>query len=232
MQIEHFTPEIFGTFWLRGILFVILFISSLFFIGKNSSKKTQLYLLYGMGIYQLVSSIGLDLSRIVDGTFLLSSHLPLQMCGITAYLSGIVVFYRKQFIFEFLYFWGLAGFIHSVLTPEFTTEVNTFTIINYYLSHSLIFVVPVWLMLMMDMRLKIGSWWTNFLYTQPLLIFVMIINWSVGGNYMYLAEAPLAENPLIFTRVWPWYILTFEFLVIAHFLIFYYFGKKSSIDKA
>ena len=156
MHIEHFTPEIFGTFWLRGILFVIFFISALFLIGKNSSKKTQLYMLYGMGIYQLVSSIGLDLGRIANGTFLLSSHLPLQMCGITAYLSGIIVFYRKQFIFEFLYFWGLAGFIHSVLTPEMTTEVNTFTIINYYISHALIFVVPVWLMLMMDMRLKVG----------------------------------------------------------------------------
>ena len=232
MQIEHFTPEIFGTFWLRGILFAILFVSSLFFIGKNSSKKTQLYLLYGMGIYQLASSIGLDLGRIVNGTFLLSSHLPLQMCGITTYLSGIIVVYRKQFIFEFLYFWGLAGFIHSVLTPEFTTEINTFTIINYYVSHSLIFVVPVWLMLMMVMRLRIGSWCTNFLYTQPLLLFIMIVIWSVGGYYMYLAEAPLAENPLIFTRVWPWYILTFEFLAILHFLVFYYFGKKSSIDKA
>lgn len=187
-------------------------------------------MLYGMGIYQLASSIGLDLDRIVNGTFLLSSHLPLQMCGITAYLSGIIVFYRKQFIFEFLYFWGLAGFIHSVLTPEMTTEVNTFTIINYYISHTLIFVVPVWLMLMMDMRLKVGSWWTNFLYTQPILIFIMIVNWLVGGNYMYLAEAPLAENPLIFTRVWPWYILTFEFLVIPHFLLFYYFGKKSSAN--
>ena len=85
-------------------------------------------------------------------------------------------------------------------------------------------------MLMMDMRLKVGSWWTNFLYTQPILIFIMIVNWLVGGNYMYLAEAPLAENPLIFTRVWPWYILTFEFLVIPHFLLFYYFGKKSSAN--
>jgi uncharacterized membrane protein YwaF len=75
----------------------------------------------------------------------LASNLPLHLCGLSGILAGIVVFYRKQMLFEFLYFFGLVGFIHSVLTPEFTGGTSTWKIFDYYVGHSMLIIIPVWL---------------------------------------------------------------------------------------
>lgn len=195
-------------------------------------KKTRLYLTYSMGIYQLVSAFSPWLiPNVFNGKFVLASDLPLEMCGLSGILAGIVIFYRNQILFEFLYFWGICGFIHSIISPEFTGgDPSNFQVFDYYVGHSMIFIVPVWLMVFMGRSLTKGALWRIALYTQPVLLFVGTINWLVGGNYMYLAEAPIANNPLILTREWPWYILLFEFLMIIHFILLYLPAKKSSVS--
>ena len=81
-------------------------------------KKTRLYLTYSMGIYQLVSAFSPWLiPNVFNGNFVLASDLPLEMCGLSGILAGIVIFYRNQTLFEFLYFWGICGFIHSIISP-------------------------------------------------------------------------------------------------------------------
>ena len=70
-------------------------------------KKTRLYLTYSMGIYQLVMAFAPELAQIYNGKFVLASDLPLEMCGLSGILAGIVIFYRNQTLFEFLYFWNL-----------------------------------------------------------------------------------------------------------------------------
>jgi len=52
------------------------------------------------------------------------------------------------------------------------------------------------------------------------LIIVMPLNFYLGSNYMYLAEPPQANNPLII-GVWPYYLLWFELFIIILMSIFY-----------
>jgi uncharacterized membrane protein YwaF len=54
-----------------------------------------------------------------------------------------------------------------------------------------------------------------------LILFIGTANYLIGSNYMYLAERPLVNNPMIIGD-WPWYILGFEFIGIVHILIFYF----------
>ena len=37
---------------------------------------------------------------------------------------------------------------------------------------------------------------------------------------MYLAEKPMANNPLLFGE-WPWYIIGLEFVLILHIIVIY-----------
>ncbi|MFN4808824.1 MAG: hypothetical protein ACK5F9_03220, partial [Bacteroidota bacterium] len=47
-----------------------------------------------------------------------------------------------------------------------------------------------------------------------------IFNWTTDSNYMYLSAPPIVDNPLIIGD-WPWYILVFEALALAHFAFLY-----------
>ena len=116
--IEHWAPQIGGQFWWGGLIFALIFVPLMFFIGKNLSKENRDYMLYGMGVYQLGKTFMVQMSHVLSDNYILATHLPLQLCAISGILAGVIVFYRKQMLFEFLYFFGIVGFIHSILNSR------------------------------------------------------------------------------------------------------------------
>ena len=96
MAVEHWAPEIGGQFWWNGVFFVLLFVPLMIFVGKKLSEEHRNYMLYGMGIYQLGVKFANQISPILSDSYILATHLPLQLCSISGILAGVVVFYRKQ----------------------------------------------------------------------------------------------------------------------------------------
>jgi uncharacterized membrane protein YwaF len=52
----------------------------------------------------------------------------------------------------------------------------------------------------------------------------MPFNFYVGGNYMYLAEPPQVNNPLVIGE-WPYYVLWFEVFLVPLLLFLFYLSK-------
>ena len=226
MAVEHWAPEIGGQFWWNGVFFVLLFVPLMIFVGKKLSEDYRNYMLYGMGIYQLGVKFGSQISYVLSDNYILATNLPLQLCSISGILAGVVVFYRKQILLEFLYFFGIVGFIHSILTPEFTGGTSAWNIFDYYVGHSMLFIVPIFLMMFYGFRLRKHAWWTSFIYLQLIVVVVSQVNAIIGNgaNYMYLAEAPIADN--IFILQDPYHILGFELAALAHFYILDLIARK------
>ena len=226
MAIEPWVPEIGGQFWWNGVFFVLLFVPLMIFVGKKQSEEYRNYMLYGMGIYQLGVKFANQISPILSDSYILATHLPLQLCSISGILAGVVVFYRKQILLEFLYFFGIVGFIHSILTPQFTGGTSTWNIFDYYVGHSMLFIVPIFLMMFYGFRLRKNAWWTSFIYLQLIVVIVSQANVIIGNNanYMYLAEAPIADN--IFILQDPYHILGFELAALAHFYLLDLIARK------
>ncbi len=224
MAIEPWVPEI--GFWWTGVFFVLLFVPLMIFVGKKLSEEHRNYMLYGMGIYQLGVKFANQISPILSDSYILATHLPLQLCSISGILAGVVVFYRKQILLEFLYFFGIVGFIHSILTPQFTGGTSTWNIFDYYVGHSMLFIVPIFLMMFYGFRLRKNAWWTSFIYLQLIVVIVSQANVIIGNNanYMYLAEAPIADN--IFILQDPYHILGFELAALAHFYLLDWIARK------
>ena len=226
MAVEHWAPEIGGQFWWNGVFFVLLFVPLMIFVGKKLSEEYRNYMLYGMGIYQLGVKFGSQISYVLSDNYILATNLPLQLCSISGILAGVVVFYRKQILLEFLYFFGIVGFIHSILTPEFTGGTSAWNIFDYYVGHSMLFIVPIFLMMFYGFRLRKHAWWTSFIYLQLIVVVVSQVNAIIGNgaNYMYLAEAPIADN--IFILQDPYHILGFELAALAHFYLLDLIARK------
>lgn len=154
--------------------------------------------------------------------------LPLQLCGISKILGAIILIKFNQRIFEFILLLGMAGALQAILTPQFEIPVTTYSTIEYYMSHTSILLIPLYLFYVQDRRVKKFAWLYTFILGITILCAVGIINYFVQGNYIFLCAPPLAPNPLL-VGSWPYYLigfLVFGFINISLFyLIFEKWGK-------
>ena len=159
------------------------------------------------------------------GLWSIKTSLPIHLCGISGILAGIMMFRSSHYGFEFLALIGSPGALHALLTPQLNHGTIPFLIFKYYVSHAGIVLVPLFLAVVLGYRIKRSSWYRVLLLCQVLLIIIGLTNYFIGANYMYLAEKPLVNNPMVVGE-WPWYILGFEILGLVHILIFYYGYRK------
>lgn len=109
----------------------------------------------------------------------------------------------------------------SVLTPQMNGyDGSDFAYLEYYIRHVLIFLLPLYMLQNLNIRPSKYSVLTSFIIINVLLVFIMPLNFYLGSNYMYLAEPPQANNPLII-GVWPYYLLWFEVFIVVLMFIFY-----------
>ena len=154
-----------------------------------------------------------------------SSSLPLHLCGITGLLSAMMMIKNKQMGFEFILMPGFAGALHALLTPQLNHGGDTIQVINYYIGHSGILIVAVYLAIVEGYRLRKSSWIKSFLLIQVLLIFLGFMNWVLDANYMYLCSPPIVNNPLIIGP-WPYYLAFFEIIGLLHIIVLYFIFRK------
>ncbi len=219
-MIPHETLEIFSNAWWQTNLITILIISFFLTLGKLINKKNKEFLAKAIGSILILRAIGIHFYLNHLNLWTIESSLPLHLCGLSAILSGIVLFWRKQWAYECLYYWGLPGAFHSFLSPEFTNGTEGLLFIEYYVSHGGIFLSALYLTLLLDMKPRKNSWWKIFLWTQLLIPIIGTINWFLNANYMYMCTKPIAENPLLFGE-WPWYFIGMEIAALLHFFMIY-----------
>ena len=219
-MIPHETLEIFSSLWWQSNTITFLLILTLLFLGKCIKVNNREKLARFIGMVLIMRTVGIHFYWSHLGIWTIESSLPFHLCGLSAILSGIVLFWRNQLAYECLYYWGIVGAFHSLLTPEFTIGRNGLLFYEYYLSHGGIILSALYLTFLLGMRPRKGSWLKIFLWSQLLIPIIGCINWILKSNYMYLCIKPIANNPFLIGE-WPWYIIGIEFAAILHFIIVY-----------
>ena len=120
-MIPHETLEIFSSIWWETNILTIGIIILLLLAGKFSNPINKELLAKIIGSVLIFRAIGVHFYWDYLGIWTIESSLPLHLCGLSAILSGIVIFWRNQLAYECLFYWGLPGAFHSLMTPEFTT---------------------------------------------------------------------------------------------------------------
>jgi len=220
-MIPHETIELFGSLWWSAILITVFFITIILWWGRNKATPDQIKTAsMVIGIVLISRAVLIHPYQMYLGMWTMKSSLPLQMCGIAAWLSGIVMFTRNQRIYEVLYFWGLPGAFHSLMTPEFTLSSSGFWFFEYYLSHGGIILGALWVTLILNKSPSKGSWWKMFLWTQLVIPIVGGINYLINANYMYICAPPVVDNPFVAGQ-FPEHLIVLEFAGLLHFIIVY-----------
>ena len=139
----------------------------------------------------------------------LKDHLPLHVCGVGLYLTAFVLVRANQVAYELAYFWGLAGTLQAVITPNIVEGFPSYPFVQFFITHSGIVTGVLFATLAMNMRPKRRAVLRVFLLTNALMLVLIPINLLLDANYMFICSPPKGEA-IFFFLPWPWYILFME----------------------
>jgi hypothetical integral membrane protein (TIGR02206 family) len=147
--------------------------------------------------------------------------LPMHLCDWACFTALIAFATRNQTAYELTYFWGLAGTLQAVLTPDLNFDFPDLRFITFFVSHCGIIVALVYLTLGLGFRptgksiIKVALWGQFYLATTGL------VDWLFVANYGYLRAKPINPSLLDYFGPWPWYILTLEILAVVFYSFWY-----------
>lgn len=232
---EDFVIDPFSNEWWIYTIIVTTVIFLVLWISKRQSKKIQNYIgnaLSGIAAFLIIIW---QIHFVYTDTWSAAVSLPFHLCGISKVVGAIILIKFNQRWFEFILLLGMGGALQSIFTPFLEIPRSAFAITEYYFSHSMIIIMPLFLFYVKGHRLTKNAWLYGFLRGLVILAIVGLINYYVKGNYILLCEKPLADNPLLIGP-WPYYLsgfIVFGFIniVLFHFL-FNWWGKRLDAKEA
>ena len=118
-----------------------------------------------------------------------------------------MLFHRNYGIFEILYFWGFAGAVQAILTPDSRGyNFPHFHYFWYFTTHGSVLLAVMWMLIIEKVRPTWHSWRKTFIITSLYAVIVYPINVFTGGNYMLLMQKPPVPTLADFLDVWPGYL--------------------------
>jgi hypothetical integral membrane protein (TIGR02206 family) len=149
--------------------------------------------------------------------------LPLHLCDFSALLLTYMLLTEDYRGFQQGYYWGMAGGVMALLMPEL--EKDDWYVVPFFLWHIFVVIAPFYLVFTKGLRPTHAGIFQTAKWTVALSIFVALVNWLVGANFMFLCEAPMAVAGLF--PPFPWHNPLTLFLGIIIFYAFYFpFAKK------
>ena len=167
----------------------------------------------------------------------IQTDLPLHLCHFAYWFSVICLicqlynYKNKQFYFNCAYFLGFSGAFQGILTVDLTGIYTFGDMLALHLQHSFIIMNILWLIFAYRFTFNLKGVLQAFIFTNIIILFVGVINWMIGSNYMFLCSPPAVDNPLLIGE-WPYYLIALEvifflygYILCIPFLIIKYFKK-------
>jgi hypothetical integral membrane protein (TIGR02206 family) len=145
--------------------------------------------------------------------------LPLHLCDVLLVAALLAVFRLHPAAFEITYFWGLAGALPAMVTPDLARGYPSFAYCHFFWGHGGIVLAVVFLIAGEGMQPRAGGVLRAVLAANLYLVVVGTIDWITGWNYGYLRRPPAGDTLLGRLGPWPWYIVWLQVIGIAAFLI-------------
>ena len=218
---------IFQTFSFEHIIYIFICSAIWFllpFIGRNyASKSQQRNIALALISVTLLQEFLHYFYKINLNSFNPAQDISLHMCGFSLFISCYALYTRNQTAFELAFFWGLAGALQAIITPDPTRfYFGYISTLWSFLSHGLIILNVFWMIFVFDMRCRKYSLLNTVLITNGAIFVVGIINKLIGNgaNYWFICEKPSGENPALVGE-WPYYLITFQLAGILFMMLIY-----------
>lgn len=144
---------------------------------------------------------------LTNGSWTARESLPLALCDVALVLAAAACWWPTHpLLIELTWFWGLAGTLQAVATPDLSVSFPHLEFFEYVVGHLGIVIAALYLVVGLGYRPRAGSVWRVFTITVGYTAFVGLIDALTGADYMFLASRPVQWSLLSVLGPWPWYI--------------------------
>lgn len=145
--------------------------------------------------------------EMMGGALSLDSVIPFHLCDIAAFLCGFALITRHPLLCELSYFWGLAGTLQGLLTPNLAYDFPNPVFLSFFLQHGVIVVTALLLPLGLGWRPRPGAAMTAFVWVLVYAGTAFLVNLALKTNFGFLMRKPTGASLLDVMPGWPIYIL-------------------------
>lgn len=147
--------------------------------------------------------------------------LPMHLCDWAWICSVLALCGRWQLPYELAYYWGLAGTVQAILTPDLPYGFPHPFFFTFFISHCGLVVAVVVLTFGNGMRPGLRSVWRAFGWLQIYFLAAASVDVLFEANYGYLCRKPAGSSLLDHMGPWPWYLLVAELMALILFWVLY-----------
>lgn len=155
--------------------------------------------------------------RLMTGTWSLRESLPLHLCDLAIFVTVAALLGAGlkdspqgawQRFYELAYVWAVGGTSQAVLTPDMAESFPSPACLRYFVIHGAIIVAVLAMTLGLRMRPQPGTVRRVWLTTLAVALLVLLVDWAVDANYMYLRRPPAHPSLFDLFGAWPWSLLS------------------------
>lgn len=213
---------LFGPAHLVSLLVTAAVVFGLGIWGRSLPSAARAGLRFGLCAVLVVNEIAWHVWTIATDQWSVRTMLPLHLCSLTAWMSIVGLLRPSSLSFDFVYFLGITGAGHTLLTPDLGPY--GFPHIRFFLTivgHAGIVVAATYMAFVRRSRPTWASFRRVLVWTNLYLAAVFALNLAIGSNYMYVAHKPATASLMDWLGPWPWYILALEAVGVLHMLALY-----------
>jgi hypothetical integral membrane protein (TIGR02206 family) len=145
--------------------------------------------------------------------------LPLHLCDLLILVAIAALLTLQPLLCELLYFWGCAGTLLAILTPDVRVGFPDWRFVSFFALHGLVVMAAVTVAGGFGRYPRPGAAWRVFLVTNAYAVLVGTVNAVFHTNYLYLCAKPGARTLLDWLGPWPVYLLAADGLALVLFLL-------------
>jgi hypothetical integral membrane protein (TIGR02206 family) len=134
-------------------------------------------------------------------------------------VAAAACWWRVTLLVELTYFWGLAGTLQAIITPDLNVGFPHLVFFQYVVGHVGIVVAALFLVVGMGIVPRGHAVVRVFAITLGYSAFVGIVDATTGANYMFLRSPPGEWTLLRLLGPWPWYVASAAGVAIVLFTL-------------
>jgi hypothetical integral membrane protein (TIGR02206 family) len=172
-----------------------------------------------IGLLLAADVITYSVAQAVAGSWSARTSLPLALCDAAVVVAAIACWWRIPVLVELTYFWGLAGTLQAVITPDLNVGFPHLVFFEYLVGHLGIVAAALFLVVGMRIAPRPGAVPRVFLISVAYTAFVGTVDGLTGANYMFLRRPPGEWTLLRVMGPWPWYTFTAAVVALVVFTL-------------
>jgi hypothetical integral membrane protein (TIGR02206 family) len=185
-----------------------------------------------IGLALAADAVAYSVGEAVQGTWTAKGSLPLALCDVAALVAAVACWWRIPLLVELTYFWGLAGTLQAVITPDLNVGFPHLVFFEYLTGHLGIVFAALFLVVGMGLRPRPGAVPRVFAITAAYTAFVGLVDGLTGADYMFLRQPPGEWTLLRVLGPWPWYTVSAAGVALVLFTLLdmpFWSGRRAAL---